>query len=229
MLKWIILLTVSLALFVYLTAFVLPRRFLRPKYSLGKSYDRGVYIVEEKNGRSILYRPQVLYRKYLKQYVLSDRDKDKLILMDIAEFVKYIDLDVVVFNDKNEVVKTINLKSVVTGEPIESVLPDETAYVSIYLNRVNDHSFSNEFICKPSGAGVAAEIILTTLLIFAETFLAKWCISYFFGGVYREIFMVSSKSITVSIIIAATAAILNAVTVITAIAVNIKKQRKGLN
>ena len=44
------------------------------RYTITKSLDRGIKCVLEKSGKSMVFEPEVKWRKYVKQYILSERN-----------------------------------------------------------------------------------------------------------------------------------------------------------
>ena len=226
MFKWILLLIISLAIFLYFAAYLIPKRFLRPFFALKESRDRGLKIIPEKNGSSIVYAPDYQYGKYVDQYVLSERDGDKIMLLSVAEDVKFIDFDVAVFNEKDKVVKVVNVRKTVEDGFVETALPDETAYVSLILNKVDNAVFKNDVMAKVPAGNVFLNILLTSFALVAEIFVTKWAISNLFGKAFREIFMLSSKSTAITSAIAAAAIVLNALITVLVVAVRNKNVNK---
>ena len=76
---WSIVLGGSLVVFAALIAVVFPRIFLKEGEIDTPPSDRGLKKVKEPNGKSILFEPSVEMRKYVRQYILSERGEKKVI------------------------------------------------------------------------------------------------------------------------------------------------------
>ena len=77
---WSVLLAVTVIVFVVLHAVVLPRWFLNVGFSVRAPIGRGVRVIRETNGRSIVYDADVSIRKYIPKYNLSERGGKKQIV-----------------------------------------------------------------------------------------------------------------------------------------------------
>ncbi|MDE7453296.1 MAG: hypothetical protein K2N22_02690, partial [Clostridia bacterium] len=91
MVVWSIVLVILVGLFVFAHAFVLPKAFLRTDFGKLPVTGRGVKSVEGESGTSMVYEPDAKISKYVKRYVLSERDGNKFLQCKIDEKVKYID------------------------------------------------------------------------------------------------------------------------------------------
>ena len=67
MLVWYALLALTLGLAVIISSVILPRMYLKSRYKLIKSEDRGIKKIMEKNGQTLVLEPAVKWRKYIKQ------------------------------------------------------------------------------------------------------------------------------------------------------------------
>lgn len=71
---WIIVFVLSFVVYAWMMAYLMPRKFLKTEYNVEQSNDRGLKNVKETTGRSIVYQPQLKYRKYVPQYLISERN-----------------------------------------------------------------------------------------------------------------------------------------------------------
>ena len=58
---WVVLLIITFAVSIVIAAIILPRLYLKPRYSITQSGDRGIKKIMEKNGQSILFEPTLQY------------------------------------------------------------------------------------------------------------------------------------------------------------------------
>ena len=207
---WILILIASVAVYVFLMAWVFPRTFLKTEFVAVESHDRGLKNIKETVGRSIVYQPSKQNRKYVPQYVISDRKDKKVLICKTAPNVRYIDYDVVMFNRFNQAFKVVNAKELIERERTEKLELDEnTAYISLVINAVNEETFKNKVVKPVAGGKISLYALTCALMTALEVFLIKLCCSYSFGGVFQEEFVLSGKSLLFTGICAAVAAIIN--------------------
>lgn len=220
---WITLLIVSILAYAFLMAYVLPRAFLKTEIVAMKARDRGLKNIKETVGRSIVYQPSMEARKYVTQYVISDRKGKKVLICKTHPDVRYLDYDVVMFNAFNKPFKAVNARELVENGRTEKLeLDKETAYVSLIINAANDEKFKRKLIKPVSGGKIALYALTCALLAFAQVYLMKLCCSYAFGGVFREEFMITLQSNMVTIFCGVAAAIINVALVLT---ISLKRNR----
>ncbi len=182
---WYVAFVVTVALFVALRIFVLPKAFLRGKYK-SQFADRGLKNVNETEGHSILYAPDMRYRKYLKHYVLSARGEQLRLACDFHPTVRYADYDVSLYDGEGEIFDVLQVKQTVengVSEPI--ALPARTAYVSVKLNAANEESFPSDLVEGVSNKNLTLFLLACAGLELAVLFLLNLCIAKLFGGIYN--------------------------------------------
>lgn len=218
---WIIILLVVLSLSGYLAGGVLPRAFLTLRYTVKKSEDRCIKRVYEHNGQSMVFEPEVKWRKYVKQYVLSERKEKKQLMLRVDENLSYIVYDVAVFNSRNEVEKVIKVKDYVDKKGYCKVvdLPEETSYVSIQVLRADNELFEDHLTAKVPAGKTFKFICVSALVVIIETVWIKICVSNILGGVFRESFVLSVDGLLVSLMIAGIAIVVNTLVSLVALAV----------
>ena len=212
---WIIILVVSLAVYGLLTMYVFPRSFLKTEFVSIKAHDRGLKNVKETVGRSIVYQPSKENRKYIPQYVLSHRKGKKVLVCKTAPNVRYLDYDVVMFNGIGKAFNIVNSKELIERNRTEKLeLDEDTAYVSLVINAVNEEQFKHRVVRPVPGGRIAWYAVVCGLLTMLQVFVMKLCCSYGFGGVFREEFMLSLNGTLFTVLFAVVAALINVAVVL---------------
>jgi hypothetical protein len=191
--NWWIVLPIAVAfIYIFAVAWILPKIFLQNKYKIKTVRDRGIKKYRTANDeRGIVYEPDLGTRKYVSQYVLTDDGKEKCLKCKISDKISYIEYDVALFDRNHKVFKVLNVCELIDdiGFTKSVELPQETSYVTIILNKVN-----NEQMRRPVRAGVSVSkaiiYMLTSLaLSFVTAFTFKQGLANSIGGVFRESFM----------------------------------------
>lgn len=194
---WVIVLIATVAAFVAVRAFLLPRFFFKGEYGKLALSDRGLGIVDEENGRSIVYEPDVKLRKQIKKYVLSERGGIKQLVLRLDENIKFIDFDVALYNETGRVFKVLNIREAIenSGYTKAAELPEKTSFVTIRLNSVNGEKESRGlFSGRIKGGMLAAYIALSCFTDIVCVLFAKVCAAKLFGGLFGESFLLLGKS-----------------------------------
>lgn len=212
---WISLLVVSLIVYGILMGRVFPRKFLKRGYAITATTDRGVKMVKETNGRTIVYQPSMRNRKYISQYILSDRDGQKKIICKIAEDVKYIDFDILMFNGRKKPFAAKNVKQLVVNNQLDEIcLPEEVAYVCLLVNQANDVKFNVQLLDAIPGGKIASYVLLSALTTILMILVAKTCYAFALGGVFRYSFLVDPFGLIVTGIFAGIALIIQTICIL---------------
>ncbi|MDE5722385.1 MAG: hypothetical protein K2I30_06600 [Clostridia bacterium] len=194
---WVIVLIVTVAAFVAIRGFLLPRIFLRGEYGRLALSDRGYGIADEENGRSVVYEPDVKIRKQIKKYVLSQRGGVNQLVLRLDESIKHIDFDVAVYNESGAVFKVLNVREIVENAGYTKALnlPPQTSFVTVKLNAVNGESESRGlFAGGVKVSMLAVYIALSCLTDVVCVLFAKVCAAKLFGGLFGESFLLLGKS-----------------------------------
>lgn len=169
---------ISIAVYVFIVGSILPSRLLCLEYKEGKTNDRGIKKYSFPDGRSIVYEPHPSIRRYVKSYMLFEKDGTKYIRCTIPPEVKSIDYGAVIFDNNNKVVDVVRVSEDVCAlEMSGSVkLPTETSYISFLLYEVNGKRIMKErqfdFDAKQKKIFVGITVLLTVIEAFALRFMA---------------------------------------------------------
>jgi hypothetical protein len=223
---WYLLLCLVIGGSLALAAFVLPKIYLSTRYTITQPTDRGIKKILEKSGQSMLFEPALKYRKYLKQYVLAERYGKKELICKLDENVSYIHYDIVLFNNRDEVFQVLTVKELIEKQGYTKVvdLPDETSYVSLAINEVDGKTFPDNLTKKIKKGKLKNFLLVSSLLIIMEVFCIKVCLGNIFGGVFREIFILSERSGYLTLLIIGVLILINCLVV--GIAMRIRSGKK---
>ncbi len=227
---WIALLIASLVVYGLLMGRVFPRRFLKRGYAITATADRGVKMVKETNGRSIVYQPSIRNRKYIPQYILSERDGQKKIICMVADNVKYVDFDVLMFNGQKKPFAAKNVKQLVKGKYLEEIdLPEDVAYVCLVINECNDVKFNVQLLDAIPSGKIASYVFLSALTTILMILVAKVCYAFAIGGVFKYSFLLEPNSLLITATFAGIALIVQTICIlcITARTKRKKKSKRG--
>lgn len=210
---WVLLLILTIATAVFISAFLLPNIYLKNRYSLTKSGDRGIKKILEKNGMSMVFEPVAKWRKYIKQYVLAERFGKKQLLCKINPEIAYLSYDIALFNSRDEVFNVITIKEKIQKAGYAQIvdLPSETSYVSIAVNEVDatDFTSATPLTAKVDKKSLRDFILWSSLCIFMSTFCIKVCCANVFGGVFKEMFVLNGEGTLATLCIAAVLIVVN--------------------
>ena len=199
---WILLLIAIIIVFVLVHAVLLPKIFLKVNYEYDTLPDRGVKVVGEINGKSIIYEPDVRIRKFVKQYIVSERNGKKVFVCKIDENIRYIEYDIVQFDAKGNSFKVLSVSELIKDKGYTRIceLSDKTAYVTVVLN------------CGDN----------TCILGI------KACIAKISGGIFYESFVLSASSWIFTAVVCAAVIIINVICTFTIVfSGRRRKKRKG--
>ena len=177
-----ILFVLSMILYVFATACLLPKIFIRPHYKSDNVCDRGVKKYLFEGGRAIVYEPSQSIRHYVNQYILSDCNGKRYLQCKFDESIKKITYRVLTFNadDKSLGAFEVSESGVKDRTTPNVSLPYDTAYVSIEVKSVNGKNVPGESDIKYSILKIGAFVLLTTIITLIETWIAKNFLSLIF-------------------------------------------------
>ncbi len=224
---WSVVLAVTVIAFVVLHAVILPRWFFNVGFNVRAPIGRGVRIVREPHGRSIVYDADVGIRKYIPQYILSERGGKKQLVCRAAQGLSFLDFDIVLFDNFNKVTGVLHVKELLNGsgytDPVD--LPDDTAYASLYLNAADGYTRKNKLSARIPGRRWLLFLVFSSVIEIFTVFVARVSIAYLFGGLFGEIFLYSAESNFIACGICLILIVLNAVFM--AVAVRVRSGKKS--
>lgn len=223
---WYALLVLAVIITIGIAAIWLPKLFLKTRYTLDKTRDRGIKNILEKNGQSIVYEPAVKWRKYIKQYILAERSGKKELICKVNPELSFLSYDIVLFNSRDEVFKVITIRDLLKNKGYTKVveLPMETSYVCITVNRADNERFSPYVTAKVKAGKIAKFLAACSLCLIMEVFCVKVCCANIFGGIFSEMFIFDIYNLVLTGILAGALILLNIL--VSVIALNIRGRKK---
>lgn len=200
----IIMLVASIALFLFLMVMVLPKMLLRVQYSVGVIEDRGLKKYIYKGNNCILYECGSSVCDHIKQYLIIDEGKCKVLRCKLAHSMKYLNYDIVVFDKYNKIRKIINVKELISDSDFARrvELPKYTSHIKLVLRQVDSMTMKVKKLAFIPGKRIflyGLSAFLTTAL---AGFMVKVSCAYTFGGVFRESFIRTTDLIALDLLIA---------------------------
>ncbi len=225
MLLWAGLLIMTMVASFGIASIALPKMYLKTRCTVEKSCDRGIKKVYEKNGMSMVFEPEIKWRKYVKQYVLAERYGKKELMCKLDHSITFIEFDVVCFNNQNKVFSVLKVKELVDGKGLSSVieLPEETSYISLVVSKIDGKQYEDHLTAKVKAGRLFKFLTLCSLVLFVEIFFVKVCLANVYGGVFKESFVLNGPSTLVTLAIAGVLIAVNFI--VTAIAVKIRERK----
>jgi hypothetical protein len=190
------LLICGIIVFLILMIGLVPKLFLKNRFAIKESLDRGIKKFRMKDeGYGVVYEPDPKVRKYIEQYVLVNQNGQKKMLCKVKSSVSYLDFDVVLFDCANRVTQVLHVQNLVgaSGHTEEIALPEDTSYVSVLLNQVDDRVIAKQSTVRISPTHMVGFWISGLLLSVCFSFFIKLLLSRMFGRVFRESFMASAS------------------------------------
>ncbi len=197
--EWGILLALATLIFVFLTVWILPKRFLRYERKSDLPRDLGTKKFDINGDRSFVFEPASDTKKYVKKYaVVCGDDSAKLIVKPDAGVYR-ICYDVFCFNQKGNLLETINVKESFAGEyGAHTALPSGTAAVEIVVKSANGITIQTTDTISLKKSNVVWYMILFALLAFGECVCFNYCFGKLFGGLFGEAFALSWEGFTIA-------------------------------
>ena len=202
---WIVVLIVAATLYFLAMIWFLPKAFLKSKYSFKATCDRGIKKYKlESEGYAIVYEPHLRARKYIKQYVITEKDGKKTLKCKIDEDTFYLDFDIFLFDSLHQVFDVIHVCDLIQeqGYTQDVEIPTEAAYVSLFLNRVNNEVLNKKPRVKQSVSKLAGLWIWSTVFTVVFAFTVKLCVANLIAGVFRQSVMLSLKGNVMTALVA---------------------------
>ena len=174
---------ISTGLYIFLLKKTIPQLTLKHKSVGVNTRDRGIKKYRFDDGRAVVYEPELIYRKYVPQYMLFSKNKDKFIRCRINSNVRHIKYDVIAYDNNDKLIDVIGVDERLKHQKYTTsvLLPPETSYISFVLRRVDNMFASNEVKVKYS----KKSLIICASLIVAATALLGLCVNYCFSGLWQ--------------------------------------------
>jgi hypothetical protein len=136
---------ISLVLYVFLTACVLPCFLLKFQFSATTIRDRGIKKYLFENGRAIVYLPDPAIRSYIPQYILSDNNGERFLKCLLNPEVFSLHYYVFSFDAQDRPVQVLEVEDPIPTRGVSKAvpLPLNTSYVTISLKNVNGKTFQS--------------------------------------------------------------------------------------
>ena len=156
----------GMLLFIFASACVLPKIFLRPDKVNAEPRSRGIKKYSFDNGRAIVYEPQIKIRKYLRQYILSENSGDKFIKCKLDTRVTSMRYTVIPIDANEKMLDIIDVEEMITdaGYTKAVILPSKTSYVNLILKEVNGITVADRDKVIFSKASVLTYIACSAIL-----------------------------------------------------------------
>lgn len=187
-----LILAVGACIYVLVVSKLLPHFFLAPSYKKHVTADRGIAKYSFPNGRSVVYEPEMKYRRFIKKYVLFAYNDRKYIKCKLADDVDSLRYEVAVYNNKNKLIKVLDVAENISkkGETKNTDLPANASYASVVLKCVNEEErFDTLRRFSPMNIGIFAAITSALTLAYG----------LFVRGVILEIADLAELSISIGI------------------------------
>lgn len=226
---WILLLIAIIIAFVAVHAVLLPKFFLKVRYDYERVPDRGLKVVDEPDGRSIVYEPDESISGSIKQYIVSERAGKKSFVCKIDDDIRFIDFDIVLFNEKGVSFKVLNVKQIIKnkGYTEEVILPDKTVYVTLVLNKANDERQTGFTSKRVVLKGVVLYILSCAVVEAVGVIGIKACIGKIYGGLFFESFLYLADTWVFTAVVLAGIIILNTLCTLAVLFIKKKGRRKA--
>ena len=225
MVVWAFILLIVIVATVFIATYVLPRIYLKLRYTVDKSNDRCIKRVYEKHGQCMVFEPEEKWRKYVNQYILAERKGKKELVCKVDAELSYIEFDIAIFNANGKVTQVIKAKDYVNNggitQPVE--LPEETSYVTINVLRADNRLFEDHLTAKIPAGKKFKFVLINTETIIMEVVCFNICLANIFGGLFRDSLLINVEGLISSAIFAGVLIFLN--TIMVAIAVKAREKK----
>ncbi|MCH5159113.1 MAG: hypothetical protein J1F33_07960 [Clostridiales bacterium] len=209
--EWAVVLIIVTVLLTAIIIGVLPRVLLRTHYTVPRITDNGVKRIKDKRGRSIVYRPDFRNRKFIEQYILTNRDDVNKLVIKIAPDIYRFEYDVVIYDCLDTILDVIHVDESIKTEGITSelTLPEGTAYVAVLPYAVNFVKQKITCGARIPRRNIVLFALLTCAITFGEIIFGKYCLSHMLAGIYYESVVTSQSDMIVLFIVAGVICVIN--------------------
>lgn len=204
---FLLILIFSSLLYFFMIAYLLPLLFLRRKPPANIPHDRVIRRFRGDDFFGVEYFPRPAFRRWIRAYVIEEKDGEKFLRCKLAEDLRYLEMDVAVFSPDKHLVEVLHVKEVVTesGYTQKISLPDETAFVCLHLIETDRGRLQSAPRYKIAPANVFLFVLFQMIATASMVLAVKFCCANLFGGLFRESFMLENTyPITIAIVFALT-------------------------
>ena len=224
MIWWFIILLIVCVATAAMYLKFLPKYFLKFRYNIPNPSGRGLKFIQNENGKDIIYVPDRKIEPYIKGYILSEKKGKKFFICKVDDEIGYLDYDIVLYNSKRNVFKSLRIKESVNRNVLREVeLPEKTCYISILLNEVDGKKINNDGLRKVNKGLLLIFITLCAIIEILGFMTLRLCLAEFFGGIFSESFLASDSEQIYFVFISAVIILLNLL--FTLVAVKIKNRK----
>lgn len=171
---------VSLVLYVFLTACLLPKILLIPGFSAAQIQDRGIkkYLFED--GRAMVCQPALDVRPYIPQYILSDNNGERFLKCKLHPGILSLKYRVLTFDVNDRPLQVLEVEDPVSTRGVAKAvpLPLNTAYVSLSLMDVNGKKVSGSPVAF-SPIKLLIYLVSTVVMTVAQALMIKQALLFF--------------------------------------------------
>lgn len=168
---------------VYLVRAILMRLYYRVYAAAHPVRERGIGRFHLQNGIAVLYEPDRQVRKYIKQFqIYENRESNSKVF--VGEWAgtaeEQVEYSLIAYGSRNEILGTCHVRETsgldrFTGE---TVLPEDTDYVSVVLHRVNKQKIPVE---RRINAAVLAWTLVFSVSVALVSDLVAWVAGCFYS------------------------------------------------
>ncbi len=165
-----VLVILEIAVYLSIIGSLAPKLFLKIRYTVKESSDRGLKKYIFPSGRGVVYEPHPSIRKYIHRYALFTNDGYKYIKCRLDSGVRRLNYTVVMFNNRNKIVDVIDISETKPrGCETDAIeIHQDTSYVSLILNSVNGDKVRHKELTYCNMWGIFVYAALVALLSFAQ-------------------------------------------------------------
>lgn len=183
----IIIMFVGIYAYTALVSRVLPPLFLRPE-KMPVKHERGLKKYVFGTGRAIAYEPRMNIRKYVSQYVLFTESGEKFIKCKTGEGVKHLECILTVYGRNDKVIGIYKIQAAANkdGYTDSVLIPRETSYVSLGIDKVNGKSpdVRESFVYSP--VKTAMFCLCNVIASVGEGLLCTFTVKSIFDWIYFQ-------------------------------------------
>ncbi len=176
-----VLILIEIAFYFTVVGVILPKWFIRIRYTVKGSTDRGLKKYTYPDGRGVIYEPHPSIRKYINRYALFTNEGYKYIKCRLDGGVKRLNYTVIMFNNRSKVIDVIDVNEIKPRncETNAIAIHQDTSYVSLVLNSVNGDRIDRRALLYCGIGGIIVYSVAVSVSSFAQTLFIYGMINLF--------------------------------------------------